>query len=500
MSNTCSNKGHHLKKLTELVFDNTYARLPAAFFGHVNPTPITVPHLVSFNSAAAELIDLGATEANTANFIECFSGNKLLSGMKPLATLYAGHQFGSWVPQLGDGRAILLGEVRNRKGERWDLQLKGAGQTPFSRGFDGRSVLRSCIREYLCSEAMHALGIPTTRALCITGSDMPVRRETIETAAILVRIAETHARFGTFEVFAARGQHEPVKVLADYVIKEFYPELANERDKYAAFLREVVRRTARLIARWQAVGFTHGVMNTDNMSVIGLTLDYGPFGFMDDYDEAFIPNHSDYGGRYAYHQQPHVGLWNLSCFAHALLSLVSEEEAFHALDAYEADFNDAYGELMRAKLGFVEAHEDDSSLLKELLDAMQASAVDYTIFFRRLAGFKHETEERNEPLRDMFIDPMRFDGWAAKYRARLQVAESVDGERAAKMNRVNPKYTLRNYMAQRAITEATERRDFTEIDRLLELLRAPFDEQPEREAYAAPSPDWGKRLVVSCSS
>jgi uncharacterized protein YdiU (UPF0061 family) len=313
-------------------------------------------------------------------------------------------------------------------------------------------------------------------------------------------MAETHVRFGTFEVFAARGQYEHVKTLADYAIKEFYPELADERDRYAAFLREVGRRTARLMAQWQAVGFTHGVMNTDNMSVLGITLDYGPFGFMDDYDEAFIPNHSDYGGRYAFNQQPHIGLWNLSCFAHALLSVVSEDAAFAALDLYEADFNNSYGELMRAKLGFVEAREDDSSMLKELLDAMQASAVDYTIFFRRLAGFKQETEERDELLRDMFIDPMRFDGWAAKYGARLQAEGSVDRERAAKMNRVNPKYILRNYMAQRAITEATERRDFTEIERLLDLLRAPFDEQLERETYAAPSPDWGKRLVVSCSS
>ncbi|MBA2338901.1 MAG: YdiU family protein [Pyrinomonadaceae bacterium] len=489
-----------MKKLTELVFDNTYARLPEALYSRVKPTPISAPYLVSFNRTAAELIDLNESEACRPEFVEYFSGNQLFPGADPIATLYAGHQFGSWVTQLGDGRAILLGEVRNQKGARWDLQLKGAGQTPFSRGFDGRAVLRSTIREYLCSEAMHHLGIPTTRALCITGSDMPVHRERIETAAVLVRMAETHVRFGTFEVFAARGQYEHVKTLADYVIKEFYPELADERDKYAAFLREVVRRTARLMAQWQAVGFTHGVMNTDNMSVLGITLDYGPFGFMDEYDEAFIPNHSDYGGRYAFNQQPHIGLWNLSCFAHALLSVVSEDAAFAALDLYEADFNNSYGELMRAKLGFVEAREDDSSMLKELLDAMQASAVDYTIFFRRLAGFKQETEERDELLRDMFIDPMRFDGWAAKYRARLQAEGSVDGERAAKMNRVNPKYILRNYMAQRAITEATERRDFTEIERLLDLLRAPFDEQLERETYAAPSPDWGKRLVVSCSS
>lgn len=498
--NFTEDKAGQMKTLEELSFDNTYARLPEAFYRRVAPTPIPNPYLVSFNTAAAELIDLDPAEAQRPKFVEYFSGNRLPSGADPLAMLYAGHQFGSWVPQLGDGRAILLGEARNAKGARWDLQLKGAGQTPFSRGFDGRAVLRSTIREYLCGEAMHHLGIPTTRALCIIGSDAPVRRETIETAAVLTRMAESHVRFGTFEVFAARGQYEHVKALADYVINEFYFELANEKNKYAAFLREVVRRTARLIARWQAAGFTHGVMNTDNMSILGLTLDYGPFGFMDDYDAGFIPNHSDYSGRYAFDRQPHIGLWNLSCLAHALLSVVSEEEAFAALDDYEAEFNVAYGELMRAKLGFVEAREEDFSLLKELFDAMGASAVDYTLFFRRLARFKIAPEDGDDSLRDMFIDPMRFDSWAAKYRTRLQAEGSVDTKRAVKMNRVNPKYILRNYMAQEAITAATERRDFSEIERLLKLLRAPFDEQPEMEIYAAPSPDWGKRLVVSCSS
>lgn len=255
-----------------------------------------------------------------------------------------------------------------------------------------------------------------------------------------------------------------------------------------------------MIAQWQAFGFVHGVMNTDNMSILGITIDYGPFGFMDDYDPNFIPNHSDYSGRYAFNQQPHVGLWNLSCLAHALLSLVSEEEAFAALDSYEADFNDAYGLLMRVKLGLAESEADDHALLKELLDALAANAVDYTNFFRRLGNFNSAPDERNEMLRDMFIDPASFDLWATKYRARLRLELSVDRERGERMKRINPKYMLRNYMAQKAIADATEKRDYTEIDGLLALLSRPFDEQPERDLYAAPSPDWGKRLVVSCSS
>ncbi len=489
-----------MKNLTELTFDNTYARLPEAFYRRVKPTSVSAPYLVSFNAAAAALLDLDEREARRPEFVEYFSGNRLLPGADPIAALYAGHQFGSWVPQLGDGRAILLGEVCNGKGERWDLQLKGAGPTPFSRGFDGRAVLRSCVREYLCGEAMHNLGIATTRALSIVGSDLPVQRERTETAAVLLRIAPTHVRFGTFEVFANRGQVENVKVLADYAIAQFFPEVANEKNRYAAFLREVVRRTAVMIAQWQAFGFAHGVMNTDNMSILGITIDYGPFGFMDDYDPNFIPNHSDSSGRYAFNQQPHVGLWNLSCLAHALLSLISEEEAFAALDSYEADFNDAYGLLMRTKFGLTKAEAEDAALTKELLDALAANRVDYTNFSRRLGSFNSAPDERNDLLRDMFVDPASFDLWATKYRARLRRERSIDGERKSRMNRVNPKYVLRNYMAQKAIADATGKRDYTEIDRLLALLSRPFDEQPECEAYAASSPDWGKRLVVSCSS
>jgi uncharacterized protein YdiU (UPF0061 family) len=489
-----------MRKLNELVFDNTYARLPAAFYSKVNPTALLDPHLVSFNTAAAELIELDPREASRPEFVEYFSGGRALPGAEPLAMLYAGHQFGSYVPQLGDGRAILLGEVRNARGAKWDLHLKGAGQTPYSRGFDGRAVLRSTIREYLCGEAMHALGIPSSRALCIIGSDEPVRRETIETAATLVRMAESHVRFGTFEVFYYRKQPERVRELADYVIANHFPAPASAEDKYRQFLLEVVRRTARLIAKWQAVGFAHGVMNTDNMSILGLTLDYGPFGFMDDYQAGFICNHSDYSGRYAFAAQPAVGLWNLSRLAQTLLPLITLEEARDALETYQPAFAEHYGELVRAKLGFDTEAEEDAELVLSLLSLLEASAVDYTSFFRRLGNFKTADDARHDELRDMFIEPAAFDAWAVRYRARLLSESSVDAERKSRMDQVNPKYVLRNYLAQNAISAAVERRDYTEIARLLELLRAPFAEQPAMERYAAPPPDWGKRLAVSCSS
>lgn len=491
-----------MRRLEELQFDNTYARLPAAFHSRVSPTALPAPYLVSFNPAAAELIDLDPREAARPEFVEYFGGKLTLPGAEPLAMLYAGHQFGSYVPQLGDGRAILLGEVRRAGGAKWDLHLKGAGPTAYSRGFDGRAVLRSTVREYLCGEAMHALGIPTSRALCIVGSDEPVRRETLETAAALVRMSESHVRFGTFEVFYYRQQPERVRELADYVIANHFPELAGaQEDKYQQFLLEVARRTARLVAKWQAVGFAHGVMNTDNMSVLGLTLDYGPFGFLDDYRAGFVCNHSDYSGRYAFDQQPAVGLWNVSRLAQSLVNLITVEEATAALDVYQPAFAAHYGELMRAKLGLTTEAETDAGLLLDLLALLEANGVDYTNFFRRLGNFETAAADaRHEHLRDMFVEPAAFDAWAARYRARLIMEASADAARKSRMDAVNPMYVLRNYLAQNAITTAVEQRDYAEIERLLEVLRAPFTGQPGGERYAESPPDWGKRLAVSCSS
>ncbi|TAK08747.1 MAG: YdiU family protein [Candidatus Manganitrophaceae bacterium] len=489
-----------MRTVETLQFDHSFARLPGAFYTRLFPTPLPTPYLVHFNEDAAGLIDLHPKEAARPEFIDYFSGNRLLPGSEPLAMLYSGHQFGVYVPQLGDGRAILLGEVRNQAGERWEMQLKGAGRTPYSRDGDGRAVLRSTIREYLCGEAMQGLGIPTTRALSIVGSDQKIFRETVETAAVLLRLAPSHVRFGSFQIFYYRRQHELLRTLADYVIAHHFPALAEKKEKHALFLMEVVLRTARLMAEWQAVGFAHGVMNTDNMSILGLTFDYGPFGFVEAYDPGFICNHSDHIGRYAFNRQPQIGLWNLSALAQSLTPLISKEAATEALDQYEPVFNAHYTTLMARKLGLKEFRNEDVPLLLDLLRLLQSNKIDYTHFFRALGNFKQAPGERNSDLRARFIDIAAFDAWAERYRSRLLADTLPDAERKRAMDRINPKYILRNYLAQIAIRKATEERDYTEIGRLLHLLRRPFDEQPEMARYAEPPPDWAKEIQVSCSS
>ena len=488
-----------MNTLDTLRFNNTYARLPEIFYRPVKPTALPAPYLVSFNETAAKLIGLDPQEAAKPEFVEYFTGNKLLPNSEPISAIYAGHQFGTFVPQLGDGRAILLGEAVNETGERFDIQLKGAGMTPFSRMGDGRAVLRSTIREYLCSEAMHALGIPTTRSLCITGSDAPVYRETVETAAVLTRLAPTHVRFGSLELFYYRGQYEQVRQLADYIIAKFYPQHADAENKYLEFLREVIHRTAKLIAAWQSIGFAHGVMNTDNMSIIGLTIDYGPFGFLDEYDAGFICNHSDYAGRYAFDQQPNVGLWNLYKLAQTLVPLVEPEEAEAALDEYQPVFIETFFKLMRGKLGLESEQPEDKELIFDLLEILQTNQIDYTRFFRRLGDFKKTADEKNDLLQAMFLDSSSFDDWAEKYKNRLANEKSVDKKRRGRMLNVNPKYILRNHIAQGAIEEA-EQGDYAGTDMLLKVLQQPFDEQPEMERFAEPPVEGAKRIVVSCSS
>jgi len=489
-----------LRTLETLRFDNTFARLPEVFYAKVTPTPLKNPFLAAFNPDAAALLDLDQEEAKRPEFAGCFAGQYLAPGSEPLAMVYAGHQFGAYVSRLGDGRAILLGEVRNGRAEKWDLHLKGAGLTPFSRDDDGRAVLRSCIREYLCSEAMHGLDIPTTRALCVVGSEEEVLREQVETGATLLRLAPSHVRFGHFEFFYWRHQFDHLKTLADYVLAQHFPDLVGLQDAYARFYHEVAVRTARLIAKWQAVGFAHGVMNSDNMSVLGMTLDYGPFGFLDDYNPAFICNHSDHQGRYAFHNQPDVGYFNLRCLAQALTPLVPDEAIKAGLDAYEAVFAEHYAGLMREKLGLRESRPGDDTLLSDLLELMRGSGADYTNLFRALCDFKQAPEARHETSRDHFVDREAFDKWAERYKVRLSAEGSRDVERAAQMRRVNPKYVLRNYLAHTAIRMATEQKDFSEIERLRLLLRDPFAERPEMDRYAAQPPDWGKHLIVSCSS
>jgi len=489
-----------MAQLEHLNFENSYVTLPEVFFHRVKPTPFSAAQTISVNSDAAALLDLNLDQLTRAEFPEYMCGNLPLPGSEPLAQLYAGHQFGHYVPQLGDGRAILLGEVRNARGEKWDLHLKGAGLTRYSRDGDGRAVLRSTIREYLCGEAFHGLGIPTTRSLCIIGGEETVYRETAERGAMLVRMAPSHVRFGTFEVFFYRKQHDLLKVLADYVIAEHFPDFIDSAEKYSQMLLEVAKRTGQMIAQWQAVGWAHGVMNTDNMSILGLTMDYGPYGFMDAFNPGFIPNHSDHQGRYSYQNQPDIGYWNIRALAQALSPLVDPAEIPKAPEMYESTMVNTYAELMRGKLGLQESHDGDDRLTTNLLSLMQANQVDYTNFFRALGDFHQDDPEANTPIRDMFIDREGFDRWALKYQDRLLAEHSQDADRRTRMNQCNPKYVLRNYLVQVAIQLANDEHDYSEIDCLLQLLRDPFAEQPEMEAYAGLPPDWAKRISVSCSS
>ena len=482
-----------MKTLEQLQFDNSFASLPEHFYSPVTPLPQGEPYLVSFNPAAAKLIDLDPAEIKRDDFVDFFSGRKLLANSEPLAAVYSGHQFGVYVPRLGDGRAILLGEIVNASNQRWDLQLKGAGPTPYSRMGDGYAVLRSTIREYLCSEAMHGLGIPTTRALCMVGSDAPVYRETVETGATVLRMAPSHVRFGSFEYFSHTRQHEALQQLADYVIKYHFPHLHDGADKYPRFFSEVLEHTAKLVAQWQAAGFAHGVMNTDNMSILGLTIDYGPYGFLDSYQPGFICNHSDHQGRYAFNRQPNIALWNLACLAQALLPLIDQETLKTILDDYAGIYNNAYIELMQRKLGLLQTRPDDTELLKDWLEMMAQSNADYTNTMRALSRFRCDADDNHAVIRDRFVDREAFDAWAQRYSERLRFEGSVDNEREARMNRLNPKYILRNYLAQIAIEKA-QQKNFSEIDNLINLLADPYAEQPEMADYAAEPPDWGHHI------
>jgi uncharacterized protein YdiU (UPF0061 family) len=498
--------------LKSIPLNMSFFSLGEEFLSVVPPTPFkSKSKLLHFNHNAAELLSLTQGIEQEQEFVDVFSGRAPLQDAKPFAMLYAGHQFGHLNPQLGDGRAIIIGEVRNKENQNWELQIKGSGLTPYSRDGDGRAVLRSTIREYLCSEAMHGLSIPTTRALSMIGSDDEVYRENIETGAMLTRIAPSHIRFGSFEVFYYRHQYDHIRILADHVIEQHYPELLSEANPYLALLTEVIKRTAKLIAQWQAVGFAHGVMNTDNMSILGLTLDYGPYGFLDNYQPGYICNHSDYQGRYAFDQQPNIGLFNLSCFAQAILPLINKspdkavELAKQELEKYQTIFISDFADLMRKKLGLEQTFDEDQQLVEELLGLMQNDNVDYTILFRRLCDFDSENINNqdinnNAAIRDIFIQRDQFDQWANKYQQRLAKESDNDKQRTIKMKKVNPKYILRNYMAEVAIKKAEEEKDYSEIDRLFNLLQNPFDEQPENETYAGLPPEWAQEISVSCSS
>ena len=488
-----------MHRLSALPFDNSYVRLHPACYQVVEPTPLPEPSLLAFNPDAAALLGLDPREAEAPEAALYLSGNRRLPGAEPIAQAYGGHQFGVWVPQLGDGRAVLLGEVQG-PGGAWDLHLKGGGRTRFSRFGDGRSVLRSTVREYLASEAMHGLGIPTTRALAMVGSPERVQREQVETAATLLRLSPSHVRFGTFQYFTARGELERVRELADYVVQRHFPALAGAGP--LQLFAEMVRRTATLLAQWMAAGFAHGVMNTDNMSVLGLTLDYGPYGFLDEYDAGFIGNHTDTGGRYAYDQQPAVGMWNCARFGEALLPIDGAPmEAWQTeLERYWALFADAYRRLMLARLGLTERSTDtgdlseDAGLLSDLLGVLQAERLDYTNSFRSLCEFRTEGPS---PADGAASEAMR--AWLARYAARLRAEGSVDAERAARMRRVNPKYVLRNWIAQEAIEQAQAGRCGL-IEELRRLFADPFAEHPALARFAEPPTGAAREIAVSCSS
>jgi len=475
-----------------------FAALGPAFATPVVPTPLPTPCWVGVNTAVGEQLGLPQGWQHDDWALQAFSGNATPPGTPPpasTASVYSGHQFGVWAGQLGDGRALLLGELAGQ-----EVQLKGSGRTPYSRMGDGRAVLRSSIREFLCSEAMHALGVPTTRALCMTGSPAPVYREEVETAAVVTRVAPSFIRFGHFEHFAARGQTGELRTLADYVIARHYPDCRSGTPEgsnaYAALLQAVSERTARLLAHWQAVGFCHGVMNTDNMSILGLTLDYGPFQFLDGYDPGHVCNHSDRLGRYAFDRQPGVALWNLHCLARALLPLIEDEQAARqALDSYEDCFGARIMQLLRAKLGLLRARDGDVALVDALLRLLAAERVDYPIFWRRLS---HAVAGGDfGPVHALFTDQAAITSWLLSYKELL--ALDTIASSANLMLKTNPCYVLRNHVAEEVIA-AAKLGDFQPLHTLQGLVTSPFDERPGHDAWAGFPPDWASHISISCSS
>ncbi len=520
MSDTCAIEDSPFFKVPKT---NSFAGLPTDFYTRLPTTPLKAPKLVHANPLAGSSVGLSSEQLLTQRFLDVVSGTAPLPGGDTLAAVYSGHQFGVWAGQLGDGRAHLLGEISGERG-CWELQLKGAGPTPYSRRGDGRAVLRSSIREYLASHAMAGLGIPTTHALALVSAQDYVMRETLETAAVVARMAPSFIRFGSFEHWAARNAPQNLTALADYVIERFYPEclisesgVADTPDqRYVRLLREVVRRTAKLMAQWQLVGFCHGVMNTDNMSILGLTLDYGPYGFMDAFDAKHICNHTDAQGRYAWHAQPAVAHWNLYQLANSLHVIVPDAEALRgALDIFEPTFLEAMQTKLSLKLGLGAWQHGDEVLIDDLWSLMQENRADFTLTFRQLAhapGLGHAdlarvvqdlggTVSRDiAPFIDLFIDREAASAWLERYRQRMQADGALEkGARIDSMLSMNPLYVLRNYLAQRAIEEA-QNGDFSEVGRLFEVLKDPFTYQAGRDAYAAQPPAWATKIEVSCSS
>lgn len=535
------------QQLAELTFDNQFVReLPGdpvevnqrrkvrEAYSPVHPTPVAGPTLIAHAFEVAELI--GLSDIDREEFAQVLGGNRVLPSMQPFAMCYGGHQFGNWAGQLGDGRAINLGEVLTGEGKRWTLQLKGAGPTPYSRTADGLAVLRSSVREFLCSEAMHHLGVPTTRALSLVSTGEQVERDMFydgnpkhEHGAVVCRVAPSFVRFGNFELPSSRRNYKLLKQLADYIIRTDFPELLSASDAeideavYGAWFSEVCKRTAEMIVHWMRVGFVHGVMNTDNMSILGLTIDYGPYGWLEDFDPNWTPNTTDAGGRrYRYGHQPQIAAWNLNKLANALVPLMGEQpkeswiETLQAsMGEYSKTFNQRWFEMMASKLGLskMEAAEDES-FVDELLSILQLVETDMTLFYRHLADLPSKPSEPRDWLTTLLpayyapdeLDEgylLRMDNWISQYRSRLAVHDAADEPRRERMNRVNPRYVLRNYLAQLAIDKA-DGGDYALIHELLEVLRRPYDDQEDKSMFQEKRPEWARHRagcsMLSCSS
>lgn len=479
--------------MTQIAFDNSYARLQGPFFARVQPTAASEPRLIELNRPFARHLGLDPDHLATPEGAEILAGKRIPEGAEPIAAAYAGHQFGGFVPQLGDGRAILLGEVIDRDGLRRDIQLKGSGRTPFSRGGDGRAALGPVLREYVVSEAMAALGIPTTRALAALLTGDSVRRETLLPGAVFVRVASSHIRVGTFQFFAARGDLASLKALADHAIARHDPEAARASQPYRAFLEGVAARQAKLVARWMLVGFIHGVMNTDNCSIAGETIDYGPCAFMDAFDPATVFSSIDEHGRYAYRNQPAIAHWNLARLAECLVPLLSDSQdeavatANEVLTGFPLAYHAAYLDGLRRKLGLSTEREDDEALAQDLLDRMAANMADFTLTFRGLCDIGVDAGPRH-PVRNLFVDPTAFDDWVGRWQARLREEPHGDDDRRRAMRAVNPAFIPRNHRVEEMISAAVHDGDFAPFRTLLEVLSAPYDDQPSFSAYAEPPP------------
>ncbi|HIE42897.1 MAG TPA: YdiU family protein [Nitrospinaceae bacterium] len=486
-----------------LNFHNRFTELGPEFYQAKAPDSVTDPYLIDFSPSAAKLIDLSPGEGKSQGFIDRFSGNCALEGAQPLAMAYSGHQFGSYNPRLGDGRGILLGEVLNQKQEVWDIHLKGAGPTRFARGFDGRATLQASIREHLASEALNGLGIPTTRSLAIIGIRELIYRQKPELAAILVRIADTHIRFGSFEYFHYTGQPKNVKRLLEFAIQNYYPDIAKESDRYQIFFQRTIQRTAKLIAKWQSVGFIHGVMNTDNMSITGATFDYGPYGFMDRFVSNHTPNHSDTHGRYAYSQQSEIGFWNLNKLAETLIPLISPETLEVEIQQYQPLFNRFYREEMGVKLGLAILDSEFSQLVQKMFYLLQNRQLDYTNFFRFLANHPNDSYSANNNNED---DELK--SWLNQYNKLVEREGVSHAERKIQMDSANPKYILRTHLIQSALDKALKESDFSEIKRLRIILENPFEKQSkifekygiDSEYYSQDTPDKFLCKQTSCSA